>query len=77
MIRPVFISCAFSFGLCLIAEKPAMAWHLQSQIACLREASAPDCGQSGFPVCVAREECPSEASKTISACTEWRCEPQK
>jgi hypothetical protein len=54
-----------------------MAWHLASKRACLRQASSPNCGLSTTAVCKARRHCVLESGKTISACTEWRCQQRK
>lgn len=60
-----------------ISSPSAMAWHLTSKRACLRHASAPHCGVDARAVCKSRRLCTVEPGKTISACTEWRCERRR
>jgi hypothetical protein len=74
VIKLILLSCEALFALSFIDIPSAMAWHLQSKVECLKEVSAPDCGEFATAVCKARKDCTLEASKTISACTEWRCE---
>jgi hypothetical protein len=76
MARATVAVAALSFACMAGVASPALAWHLASKSACLRNAHAPQCEAGAVATCSARRSCAIEPHRTVRVCAEWTCRPK-